>query len=125
MSEPVATRVDDGTKQWLENKADEADTTVSALVSDIVERHSGDGTDSEPDTAEVRLNEIEQILQERTAELEMQINKLRRHAVKLEKEQVGLAENATGVMLPDDTTYPPLPGDDERREIPNSPTVQF
>jgi hypothetical protein len=125
MSEPVATRVDDGTKQWLENKADEEDITVSALVSDIVERHSGDGNDSEPDSTEIRLSKIEQTLQERTAELEMQINKLRRHAVKLEKEQIGLANNATGVMLPDDATYPPLPGDDERRKIPNSPTVQF
>lgn len=60
MSDTVAARVDEDTKQWLDNRAEQKDVTVSSLVSEILESQSGDGT--EPESTEARLNEIEKRL---------------------------------------------------------------
>lgn len=103
MSESVATRVDDETKQWLETRADQEDITVSALVADILESRTGDET--EPDSTEARLNEIEN-----------DIEKLTRHSVKMEDFAMTIVDTSNELYLSGKAMeFPPLPGDETER----------
>jgi hypothetical protein len=103
MSESVATRVDDETKQWLETRADQEDITVSALVADILESKTGD--EAEPDSTEARLNEIEN-----------NIEKLTRHSAKTENFAMAIIDTSDELYLSGKSyDFPPLPGDETER----------
>jgi len=126
MAEPVATRVNEETKQWLENRAEQEDITVSKMVADILEANTGQLDDAEPDSIETRLNEIEARISQRLIDIENDIDKLTRRSTQLEIEQLSIAEMANGVYCPEDATYPPLPGEDEpsRHDDGSTPLVQ-
>lgn len=100
MSEPVAARVEDDTKQWLETKAEQDEITVSKLAGNILDNQSGD---VKQNSTEQRLNEIEQ-----------DITALKRHAEALELAQYTSTELCTDIELRDGTkSFPKLPGNDE------------
>jgi len=114
MSEPVAARVEDDTKQWLETKAEQDEITVSKLAGNILDNQSGDVNDTEPDSTEQRLDEIERTLTERVGKVERDITALKRHAEALELGHFTSTEICTDIELRQGTyTFPKLPGNDE------------
>lgn len=105
MSESVAARVSDETKQWLESEAEDRDSTVSGVVASILEEQSGDVPDELP-------------VEDRIERLEDAVGKLVPHAKKLEREQKTGLHNCRGTSTPDDGfTYPVLPGDETAKRI--------
>ena len=113
MSESVATRVDDETKQWLETRADQEGTTVSALVADILESRTGDET--EPNSTEARLDRLED-----------DIEKLTRHSAKMESFSMTIVDTSDELYLSGESMkFPPLPGDETERSWSLSRMSQF
>mgnify|MGYP006450352441 CR=1 FL=1 len=114
MAEPVATRVDNETKQWLENRAEQEDITVSKLVAGILETNTGQSTNAEPDSTEARLNKIETETKRRIAELEQDIAVLVNHAENMENKQNRHVEICNDIELENGTMkYPILPGNED------------
>lgn len=114
MSESIAARVDDSTARWLEEVAEQEDTTISKLVATILEQHSRD-VDDEPDSTEMRFNQME----ERIVQLEQDIRLLTEHAERVEYHTYKTADLSRTVELVDGTIdFPRLPGNDERNEYP-------
>jgi phage-related minor tail protein len=85
MSEPVATRVDTETKQWLENQSSKRDESVSNIVAEIIEEErrlsEQPGTETETASVESRLRKLEMVLSSVTE-----------HSKSLEKKQRRMAE---------------------------------
>lgn len=112
MSESIAARVDDSTARWLEEVAEQEDTTISKLVATILEQHSRD-VDDEPDSTEMKFNQLE----ERIMELEQDISLLVNHAESLEQM---LAENSANTnsleVVGNELEFPKLPRNSDGNE---------
>lgn len=109
MSESIAARVDDSTARWLQETADQEDTTVSKLVASILEQYTRD-VDDEPDSTEVRINQME----ERIVEIEQDIRTLCEHAEFTEYQVYRTADLANSIRLEDsELPFPQLPTNDE------------
>jgi len=114
MSKPVAARVKDETKQWLESRAEQEDITVSRLAGTILDSQSGDVNDSEPDSVETELNRVETELKRRVRELEQDITLLTRHAEDLELAHFSSCDICSDLEFRDGKkSFPRLPGNDE------------
>ena len=96
MSKSIATRVDEETAQWLQSKANKDDTTISAVVADLLADRAGE---IEQDPINARMGDIERA-----------ILMLANHAAQVEGEQRTIGTNASGVSPPvGGLVYPPLP----------------
>jgi uncharacterized membrane-anchored protein YjiN (DUF445 family) len=117
MSESIAARVDDDTAEWLEQVADQEGTTISKLVASILKQHTRDvGGDDEPDSTEVRLNQIE----ERIVEIERDIRMLSEHAEDVEYQVYKTADLARSIELTNgELPFAQLPTNDEGNVYPN------
>ena len=114
MSEPVAARVEEETKQWLESRAEQEDITVSRLAGTILDSQSGDVDSSEPDSVETKLNRVETELKRRVEELERDIELLTSHAERVEQAHFTSAEICSALTFREGTvSFPRLPGNDE------------
>jgi hypothetical protein len=110
MSESIAARVDDSTARWLEEVADQEDTTISKLVATILEQHSRDVDDDEPDSTEMRFNQIE----ERIREIEQNIRLLSEHSEYVEHRIYRTGKLARSMGWTDDQLpFPRLPTNEE------------
>lgn len=115
MSESIAARVPESTARWLEEVAEQEDTTISKLVAAILKQHSRDVNDDEPDSTEMRFNQME----ERIAQLEQDIHLVTKHAERMEFHVYKTADLSRAIELADGAIdYPRLPGNDERNEYP-------
>lgn len=109
MSESIAARVDDSTARWLQETADQEDTTVSKLVASILEQYTRD-VDDEPDSTELRINQLE----ERIGEIEQNIRLLSEHSEYVEHRIYRTGKLARSMGWTDDQLpFPRLPTNDE------------
>jgi hypothetical protein len=116
MSESIAARVDDSTARWLEEVAEQEDTTISKLVATILEQHSRDVGDDEPNSTEVRFNQLE----ERIMELEQDIQLLARHSEFAEFRIYRLGKLSHDISWNDnELSCPRLPNRDEGNVYPD------
>lgn len=116
MSESIAARVDDSTARWLKEVAEQEDTTISKLVATILEQHSRDVDDDEPDSTEVRFNQLE----ERIVQLEQDIQTLVHHSEFVEYRIYRLGKLSRDISWNDDELpYPRLPNNDEGNVYPD------
>lgn len=117
MSEPVAARVEDSTAEWLEQRAEQADITVSKLAAQILDSQAGDVNSPEPDSTEAKLAELRDKMESRIMEMERDIRTLSRHAEDLEKI---LAENSANTpdieVIDGKLEFKPLPGNQDGNE---------
>lgn len=122
MSESIAARVDDDTAEWLEQVANQEDTTISQLVAAILQQHTRDIDDDEPDSTEVRLNEIE----ERIVRIEQDIQMLSEHAEDVEYQVYKTADLARSIELTSgELPFRKLPTNDEANVYPEEkPSVE-
>lgn len=117
MSEPVAARVEDSTAEWLEQRAEQADITVSRLAAQILDSQAGDVNSPEPDSTEAKLAELRDKMQTRIMEIERDIHTLSRHAEGLEKVLAENCANTTNLEVVDGKLeFKPLPGNQDGNE---------
>jgi hypothetical protein len=116
MSESIAARVDDSTARWLEEVAEQEDTTISKLVATILEQHSRDVGDDEPDSTEVRFSQLE----EQIMELQQDIQTLTHHSKFVEYRIYRLGKLSRDLSWTDnELSYPRLPNSDEGNVYPD------
>lgn len=121
MSEPVAARVEDSTAEWLEQRAEQADITVSKLAAQILDSQAGDVNSPEPDSTEAKLAQLRDEMENQIAELQQDISELSRHSETLEKV---LAENCANTSSIDvknsKLDFPVLPHNADSNEYDTS-----
>jgi hypothetical protein len=120
MSEPVAARVEDSTAEWLEQRADQADITVSKLAAQILDSQAGDVNSPEPDSTEAKLAELRDKMQTRIMEIEQDIHTLSRHAEGLERLLAENCANSNVEVIDNKLEFKPLPGNQDGNEYDTS-----
>jgi predicted phage-related endonuclease len=117
MSEPVAARVKDSTAEWLEQRAEQENITVSRLAAQILDSQAGDVNSPEPDSTEAKLAQLRDKMQTRMMEIEQDIHTLSRHAEGLEKVLAENCANTKDIQVIDgELKYKPLPGNQDGNE---------